>query len=449
MRKWRVLAKQVTNEYADVLCNKLGALNSTTAKLHAKPNSVSRFHKARPVPFAIKEALGHKIDCLEAEGILEKLKHSEWAAPVVAVPKKNGQLRVCGDFEVMVNPVLVIEKYPLPKPEDLMTNLVGGLTFSKLDLTQFGRRFQIVLDKESSKYVTINTHKGMYQYMRVPFGIASAPALFQHTMDTILQGIPNTVCHLGDILVTGNFAEIHFKSLTEVLQRLRQHGLRVRPSKCAFMQESVEYLGYKIDLRGVHTSTSKVDAIQEEPVPHNTQQLHSFLGLLHYYSKFIPTLSYLLHPLNRLLQTSTKWKWDEECDKAFKEAKEKLVSTPILAHYDPSKKLKLTANTSAYGIGAVLSQVFANGCKRSIAYSSTTMSKAEQQYAQIDKEALGLIFGVQNFHQYLYSRKFPLVTDHKPLLSIFGPKYVIPPLAAAPLQRWAVLLSAYSYEVEF
>ena len=128
-----------------------------------------------------------------------------------------------------------------------------------------------MLDKESSKYVTINTHKGLYQYMRVPFGIASAPALFQHAMDTILQGIPNTVCHLGDILVTGNFAEIHLKSLTEVLQRLRQHGLRVRPSKCAFMQESVEYLGHKIDLRGVHTTTSKVDTIQEEPVPHNTQ----------------------------------------------------------------------------------------------------------------------------------------------------------------------------------
>ena len=438
---------ELLNEYADVLCDKLGALNSTTAKLHVKPNSVPKFLKARPVPFAIKEALGQEIDRLEAEGILQKVKHSEWAAPVVAVPKKNGQLRVCGDFKVTVNPVLVIEKYPLPKPEDLMTNLAGGLRFSKLDLTQ--AYFQIVLDQESRKYVTINTHKGLYQYTRVPFGIASAPALFQRTMDTILQGIPNTICYLDDILVTGNSAETHLKSLTEVLQRLRQHGLRVRPSKCAFMQESVEYLGHKIDSRGVHTTTSKVDAIQEAPVPRNTQQLRSFLGLLHYYGKFIPNLSRLLHPLNRLLQASTEWKWDEECDKAFKEAKEKLVSAPILAHYDPSKKLKLAADASAYGIGAVLSHVFANGCERPIAYASRTLSKAEQRYAQIDKEALGLIFGVRHFHQYLYGRKFVLVTDHKPLLSIFGPKYAIPPLAAARLQRWAVLLSAYSYEVEF
>ena len=138
-----------------------------------------------------------------------------------------------------------------------------------------------MLDKESCKYVTINAHKRLYQYMRVPFGIASAPALFQRTMDTILQEIPNTICYLDDILVTGNSAETHLKSLTEILQRLRQHGLRVRPSKCAFMQESVEYLGHKIDSRGVHTAITKVDTIQKVPVPCNTQQLRLFLGLLH------------------------------------------------------------------------------------------------------------------------------------------------------------------------
>ena len=455
---WKALAASVNyvstnqlerllHEYADVLCDKLGTLNSMKAKLHVQPNAVPKFHKARPVPFSMKDAIGQEIDRLESEGILEKVKHSEWAAPVVAVPKGNGQLRLCGDYKVTVNPVLSVEKYPLPKPEDLMSNLAGGLRFSKLDLSQ--AYLQIVLDQESRKYVTIATHKGLYQYTRVPFGIASAPALFQRNMDTILQGIPNTICYLDDILVTGKSPEAHLANLEKVLKRLRQHGLRVRPSKCAFMQESVEYLGHKIDSRGVHTTTSKVDAIQKAPIPRNAQQLRSFLGLLHYYGKFIPNLSIMLHPLNRLLQASTEWKWDEQCDKAFKEAKEKLVSAPILAHYDPSKKLKLAADASAYGIGAVLSHVVANGCERPIAYASRTLSKAEQHYAQIDKEAMALIFGVQRFHQYLYGRKFVLVTDHKPLLSIFGPKNAIPPLAAARLQRWAVLLSAYSYDVEF
>ena len=170
-----------------------------TAKLHVQPNVVPRFHKARPVPFSMKEAIGQDIDRLESEGILEKVKHSEWAAPVVAVRKGNGQLRLCGDYKVTVNPVLIVDKYPLPKPEDLMSNLAGGLRFSKLDLSQ--AYLQIVLDRESRRYVTINTQKGLYQYTRVPFVIASIPALFQHNMDTILQGIPNTICYLDDILV--------------------------------------------------------------------------------------------------------------------------------------------------------------------------------------------------------------------------------------------------------
>ena len=315
-----------------MLSDELGTLNSMTVKLHVQPNCVPKFHKARPVPFSIKEALGQEIDRLEAMGILEKVNHSEWAAPVVAVPKGNGQLRLCGDYKVTVNPVLMVDKYPLPKPEDLMTHLAGGLKFSKLDLSQ--AYLQIVLDQESRKYVTINTQKGLYRYTRVPFGIASAPALFQRTMDTILQGVPNTICYLDDILVTGNSTEAHLKNLAEVLRRLKQHNLKIRPSKCAFMQESVEYLGHKIDSKGVHTTTSKVDAIQKAPIPSNAQQLRSFLGLLHYYGKFIPNLSILLHPLNKLLQESTEWKWDKDCDEAFKEAKEKLVSAPILAHYD-------------------------------------------------------------------------------------------------------------------
>ena len=206
------------------------------------------------------------------------------------------------------------------------------------------------------------------------------------------------------------------------------------------MQELAEYLGHKIDSRGVHTTTSKVDAIQKAPVPCNAQQLRSFLGLLHYYGKFIPNLSLLLHSLNRLLQASMEWKWDEQCDKSFREAIEKLVSAPVLAHYDPSKKLKLAADAFQYGIRGVLSHVFANGYEWPIVYASRMLSKAEQQYAQIDKEALCLIFGVQRFHQYLYGRKLVLVTDHKPLLSILGPKNAIPPLAVARLQRWAVLL---------
>jgi len=157
----------------------------------------------------------------------------------------------------------------------------------------------------------------------------------------------------------------------------------------------------------------------------------------------------LLHPLNDLLKAGNKWKWSKKCDAAFEEAKKLLVSAPVLAHFDPSLPIKLAGDASAYGIGAAISHVFPDGQERPITFTSRTLSKAEKNYGQIEKEALSLVYGIQKFHQYLYGRNFVLVTDHKPLLTLFGPKKGIPSLAAARLQRWALLLSAYSYDIEF
>ena len=235
------------------------------------------------MPFALREALEKELSCLEQLGILQKVNHSDWAAPIVVVPKGDGCLRICGDYKVTINPVLAVDKYPLPKPDDLMAQLAGGQKFSKLDLSQAYQ--QILLDENSRKFFTINTHLGLFQYTRVPFGVASAPALFQKTMDTLLQGIPNTQCYLDDILITGKSDAEHLQNLEEVLKRLQNNGLRVKPAKCRFMESSVEYLGHRIDASGVHTTTEKVDAILKAPVPQNTQQLRSFLGLLHYYGK--------------------------------------------------------------------------------------------------------------------------------------------------------------------
>lgn len=185
-----------------------------------------------------------------------------------------------------------------------MTQLAGGQKFSKLDLSQAYQ--QVLLDDESRKFVTINTHQGLYQYTRVPFGIASAPALFQKIMDILLQGIPHSICYLDGILITGHTDAEHLQNLEEVLKRLQQNGLKVKPAKCRFMESSVEYLGHRIDASGIHTTTQKVEAILKAPIPQNTQQLRSFLGLLHYYGKFLPNLSSLLHSLNQLLKSSTK-----------------------------------------------------------------------------------------------------------------------------------------------
>ena len=157
----------------------------------------------------------------------------------------------------------------------------------------------------------------------------------------------------------------------------------------------------------------------------------------------------MLHPLNSLLQQDRKWEWTSECSQAFQQAKEALSSSHVLVHYDPALPITLAGDASAYGIGAVISHTLLDGSERPIAFASRTLTTSERNYAQIEKEALSLIFGVKKFHHYLYGRKFNLVTDHKPLLAILGEKKGIPSLAAARLQRWAVLLSAYQYQIKF
>eukprot|EP00731_Ephydatia_muelleri_P013071 Em0007g381a len=269
--------------------------------------------------------------------------------------------------------------------------------------------------------VTWHTTGGLYQYTRLPFGIASAPAIFQKLMDSVLQGMSRTVCYIDDILITGDSEDEHLKNLELVLGRLKTHGITVRKSKCVFMANSVEFLGHRIDAE----------------------------GMVNYYAKFLPNLSTTISPLYTLLKKNSRWQWTEECSQAFLAAKGMLTSSKVLAHYNPKLSLILATDASSYGVGAVLTQVSEEGTERPIAYVSRTLSDAERNYAQIEKEALAIIFGVKRFHVYLYGRKFLLLTDHKPLTTIFGPKTGLPVVAASRLQRWALVLSAYQYDVKF
>ena len=441
----RVAALQ--DRYQEVFSETLGTITPFQAQLSVTPDARPKFFKPRSVPYALRERVENELDRLEKDGVLEKTHYSEWAAPVVVVPKRDGRLRLCGDYKVTVNPVLDVDQYPLPKPEDIFATLSGGQHFTTLDLTHAYN--QLLLDEDSRKYVTINTHKGLYQYTRLPFGIASAPAVFQRTMDTLLQGIEGVACYIDDIIITGKSADEHLEHLEEVLRRLQRHGVHVKRSKCRFFQPSVTFLGHRIDAEGIHPTEDKLKAIVEAPSPKNVQELRSFLGLINYYGKFIQNAATVLAPLNRLLCKDAEWRWSQECQRSFDLAKETLVSSEVLMHYTPTLPIKMAGDASAYGIGAVIAHVLPDGSERPVAFASRTLTSSEKNYAQVEKEALSLIFGVKHFHAYLYGRKFTIVTDHRPLTTILGPKKGIPPLAAARLQRWAWILSAYKYEIEF
>ena len=188
--------KALLSQYPDLFQEELGTITPFYATLQLKNDAQPKFCKARQVPFAIKEAIEKELDRLEACGILERVTYSEWAAPIVSVRKKDGKIRLCGDYKVTINPALEVDQYPLPRPDDLFATLTGGKMFTKLDLSQAYQ--QLRLDEDSTKYATVNTHRGLYRYTRMPFGIASAPAIFQKVMDTILQGVPNVICMVAE-----------------------------------------------------------------------------------------------------------------------------------------------------------------------------------------------------------------------------------------------------------
>jgi hypothetical protein len=438
---------EYTAKYSQLFEPGMGSLNGYEASITLKPGSVPKFHRPRPVPYALQQKVDEELDRLQKEGILQSVDRSEWASPIVVVRKANGSVRVCGDYKVSINPYLETERYPMPNPQDLFSTLAGGKVFTRLDMKQAYQQMKVSPD--SQEYLTINTSKGLFIYTRMPFGITSAPAIWQKAMDEILAGIPGCLCYLDDILVVGSSQEEHDQRLDTVLDRLSRRGIRLQREKCLFSTSEVEYLGHVISEKGLRPMESKYRAIKDAPQPQNLTQLKSYLGLLNYYSRFLPNISTTLQPLYKLFQKSQPWIWTKEQQEAFVNSKEKLLASDCLTHYDLNKPLRLKCDASPQGIGACLTHVMSDGSEQPIAFTSRTLSTAEKGYAQLEKEALALINGVRQFHKYLIGRKFTLVTDHRPLVKILGPKEGIPTLAAARLQRWAIILSAYDYDLEF
>ena len=437
---------ELLDAYSEVFKDTLGTVKGVSAKLYVESTAVPRFHKARSVPLALREKVEEELECLQQRGIIEPVQFSEWAAPIVPVEKSDGSIRICGDYKVTVNREAKLDKYPIPNIDDLFARLAGGQRFSKLDLSHAYQ--QIQLDPDSRKYVTINTHKGLFTYNRLPFGVASAPSIFQRVMELVLQGIQGVCVYIDDIHVTGQDDQEHLEHLEEVLRRLKEAGMRLKSEKCEYLRLSVDYLGHTISSEGLRTSDAKVQAILQAPAPKNVAELRSFLGLVNYYGKFLPNLATILSPLYLLLQKKQEWIWNSDQEEAFRKVKELLKSPRILVHFDSTLPIILSCDASPYGVGAVLSHKTPDG-ERPIAFASRTLTAAERAYSQLDKEALAIVYGVKHYHQYLYGRLFELKTDHKPLIHIFSEKKATPTMASSQIQRWALILGAYSYIIQY
>lgn len=430
--------------YQAVFQEGLGTLKGVTAKFYIDDTVKPMYVKACTVPLALRAKVEEELDRLQQTGVIRPVEFAEWAAPIVPVLKSTGEVRICGDYKVTINRAVKVDKYP--NINDIYAKLSGGQLYSKLDLSHAYQ--QVVLDKDSQRLTTINTSKGLFVYERLPFGVSSSPGIFQRIMEQLLQNIPMTAVYLDDVLVTGRTAEEHDRNLEMVLTRLQDAGLHLKESKCIFRQTSCTYLGHKIDAEGIHPTKDKVMAIINAPEPKNEKELRSYLGLIHYYHNFLRNLSTLLAPLHECLKKGNTWTWGAQESKAFKDSKALLGSSQLLVHYDPKLPIVLSNDASPYGLGSVLSHRLPDGRDRPIAYASRTLSPAEKNYGQVEKEALAMVYGVTKFHKYLYGREFLLQTDHKPLLGLLKEDKQIPAMASARIQRWALTLSNYQYILE-
>lgn len=437
----------VKKKFPGVFSKQPGKVKNYQARIVLSQNCTAIFGKARNVPFALRDKVEGELERLEKSGVIRPVNRSDWATPVVVIQKKDGSLRLCGDYKVTINPVLKTDHYPLPRPEDLFSAIAGGRVFCVLDLSAAYQ--QIPLTAESRPLLTINTHRGLFEFQRLPFGVASAPAIFQSFMDEVLKGIPHVGCYIDDVIVSGKDLADCQKTLELVLQRLSDYNVTLKEEKCRFFQSTVTYLGHTVCAEGIYPTEEKIKAITEAPEPTCQTELKAYLGMLTFYAKFLSNLACVAEPLYRLLRKGERWSWTRECSEAFASTKLLLVKSNVLTFYDVAKPMAMTCDASSYGLGAVIFHETAEGHERPVAFASRTLTAAEKNYAQCEREALALMFGLRKFHRYLYGREFTLYTDHQPLLGILGHDKPVPALAAARMQRWAITLAAYQYKLKY
>ena len=444
--------RKLCGEFPELFKQELGCLKDFELEVKFKPDATPVFHKPRTVPYAVLDDLNAAYEAGIQKGIWVPTSFNEYGTPVVPVRKamlpgqKKAKLRVCGDYSVTINSQLETHRHPIPRPEDLMQKLGGGYGFSKIDLADAYN--QIKLAPESQKRLALSTHRGILLQTRLPFGISSAPGYFQNIMDQLTSDLRGVAVYIDDLLVSGADAQQHLQNLRALLQRLQDKGLRCNLAKCSFAQSSMEYLGHTLSRGGV-SKGKKVDAVTRMPPPSNVSTLRSFLGSLQFYGKFIPNLATLTEPLNRLLRKDTPWTWGAREQQAFQALKDELGKDHVLVHFDPTLPVGISCDASNVGIGVVLFHRYPDGSERPICNVSKTLTPTQRRYSQVHKEALAVVFGLKKFHQFLYGRKFVLVTDHKPLLALFGPTNGTPAMAANRLARWALMLSQYEYSIEY
>ena len=427
---------ELTDEYRDVLGTDIGCLPGEI-DIKIDPTIIPVVHPPRQIPVAIRDQTQAELDRLEKNNIIAKVTEpSSWVNSMVTVRKKNGKVRICIDPSDL-NKAIMREHFPMNTIEDIATRLTGAKIFSTLDANS--GYFQVKLTDRSSRLTTFNTPFGRYRYLRMPMGAKCSAEIFQREMTKHFSDIDGVEIVVDDILVHGKTQAEHNSRLRQVLQRCREINLKLNKEKSHLHKSEVTYVGHKLTSEGLKPSDERIRSIVNMREPENFQELDTILGMVAYVAKFIPKLSELNSPL-RELRKSKLWNWTETEKNSLKKIKETLTSKPVLKYFDVKKPVLVTVDASMKGLGAAIIQDNAV-----IAYASRSLTQAEERYAQIEKEALAVVFGCTKFHKLIYGMPdLTIESDHKPLETIMKK-----PIHRAPLriQRMLLKLQPYSFKL--
>lgn len=420
------------------LFNGIGCLKKPY-RIDLKENATPVVHPVRKVPFALQEKFKNVLDELVKQKIIEKSFDSdEWVNAFVLVRKPNGSLRLCLD-PADLNRAVKRHYFKVPTLEELTIQFGGAKYFTTLDATQ--GFLQVPLHSESSKLCTFGTPWGRYRFLRLPYGLNSAPEVFQERMHEIFGEIEGVSVYIDDIIICAKSVEEHNVRLEKVLATAAKHNIRFNKGKCKFLVNRVKYMGHEISESGLKPDDSKIEAIKNMPRPENKTDIQRFLGYITYVGKFIQNLSELTAPLRSLLKKDISFSWEHCHEQAFNKLKEMASQRPCLQFFDMNKETTISVDSSQKGMAAILMQ---DG--RPCAYASRSLTQAQERYSQIEKELLSCFFGIDRFSQFVYGKHFYVETDHKPLIQI-----IKKPLNQCParLQRILIQLKKYDFTLTY